>query len=152
MSTPAMSRRSFGAAALISASAAALGTRAAAATTAVPAAQRYMVPGEFEPHAGTVMAWPRLTGGAGWNSNLDEAQAEIAGLARAIARFERVVMVAHPNTPAAAGARGGPPVEVTEYDIWDCWTRDNGPVFPVNSPRTAMIGLDFVFNGWGKYP
>jgi agmatine deiminase len=144
-----MTRRGFGAAALVSASAAVFGSRAA---SAAPTAQRYVVPGEFEPHAGTLMAWPHVTGPAGWNGRVQEAQAEIAGIAKAIARFERVVMVAHPTKVADARAQCGPTVEVTAYDIWDCWTRDNGPVFSVNTSRTAMIGVDFVFNGWGKYP
>ncbi len=150
MHPSAMTRRGFGAAALLTASAAVLGTWTAADAGAASAAQRFVVPGEFEPHAGTLMAWPHETGGAGWNGHMLEAQAEIAGLARAIARFERVVMVAHPGTAADARAQCGPTVEVTEYDVWDCWTRDNGPVFTVNTSRTAMIGLDFVFNGWGN--
>ncbi|MFI0990558.1 agmatine deiminase family protein [Streptomyces exfoliatus] len=150
MPTPSMSRRGFGAAALMAASAVVLGGRAAAATDPAPAAQRYAVPGEFEPHAGTLMAWPHETGGAGWSGHMLEAQAEIAGLAKTVARFERVIMAAHPSTAAEARAQCGPTVEVMEYDVWDCWTRDNGPVFTVNPSRTAMIGLDFVFNGWGN--
>lgn len=150
MHQPTMSRRAFGAAALAAATAATLSVRAAAAPAAT---QRFAVPGEFEPHAGTLMAWPHLTGGAGWDRHLGDAQAEIAALAKAVARFERVIMAAHPGTTGDARTQCGPNVEVVEYDIWDCWTRDNGPVFTVNPTRTAMTGLDFTFNGWGnKYP
>jgi agmatine deiminase len=42
-------------------------------------------------------------------------------------------------------------VQVTEIEIDDSWTRDNGPLFVVND-RGGVAAVDFGFNSWGgKY-
>ncbi|WP_254711889.1 agmatine deiminase family protein [Streptomyces sp. TRM64462] len=141
-----MSRRAFGAAVM-----------AAAAAATLPAGRAFAdevfhAPAEWEPHAACVMAWP-WDRTIGWGGLLTAVQDEIAGIAREIARFEQVVMVAEPGHGATAAARCGSTVTVIEYPINDCWTRDTGPVFTVDATRTRREGLDFAFNGWGgKYP
>ncbi|MFF8606706.1 agmatine deiminase family protein [Streptomyces sp. NPDC015346] len=154
-----MSRRRFGIAAATAAAAAAsmIGGRAVAAPAAGRTAQRetqtvFHAPAEWEAHSGCVMAWP-WDRTVGWGGLLTDVQAEIAAIAKAIARFEPVLMVAEPGHAAAARAQCGSAVTVIEYPINDCWTRDTGPIFAVDAAKTRKIGLDFRFNGWGeKYP
>ncbi|MEU6864247.1 agmatine deiminase family protein [Streptomyces sp. NPDC046876] len=152
---PRTSRRAFCTTALTTAAGLFLATgatgRAAAATA--PAAGALTVPAEWQPHSGCVMAWP-WDRNVGWGGLLKAVQAEAAAIAKAIARFEPVLMVAEPGTAADARQQcGGNGVTVIEYPVNDCWTRDTGPVFALDGDRTHLTGLDFRFNGWGnKYP
>ncbi|MFE7394584.1 agmatine deiminase family protein [Streptomyces sp. NPDC057582] len=50
----------------------------------------------------------------------------MAGIARAIARFEPVIMVA--ESGKAAREQCGSGVTVIEYPVNDCWARDTGPI------------------------
>ncbi|MFE2095313.1 agmatine deiminase family protein [Streptomyces sp. NPDC059460] len=52
----------------------------------------------------------------------------MAGIARAIARFEPVIMVAEPGKAAQAREQCGSGVTVIEYSVNDCWARDTGPI------------------------
>ncbi|MFF5703051.1 agmatine deiminase family protein [Streptomyces sp. NPDC012794] len=152
MHLPRMSRRGFGAAALAAAAHPLFAGPAFAADARTRGEELHHAPAEWEPHSACVMAWPwdRTTG---WGALLGDVQDEVAGIARAVARFEPVVMVAEPGQAAQARARCGGSVTVTEYPVNDCWARDTGPVFTVNDARTRSAGLDFRFNGWGeKYP
>lgn len=109
-------------------------------------------PAEWETHAGTLMAFPWDASDA-WGGKLKDVQAEVAAVAKAIARFEPVIMIATTGRTAEAIAQCGPTVTVIEYPINDCWARDTGPIFVVNPSRSQMVGRDFAFNGWGnKYP
>ncbi|MGE7383934.1 agmatine deiminase family protein [Streptomyces sp. NPDC004126] len=154
MHLPRMSRRGFGAAALAAAAYPVLGGPAPAFAEDAQAGggEHYHAPAEWEPHSACVMAWP-WDRNAGWGALLDDVQGEVAGIARAVARFETVVMFAEPGRAAQARARCGSTVSVTEYPVNDCWARDTGPVLTVNDRRSRSAGLDFGFNGWGgKYP
>ncbi|MFJ9853117.1 agmatine deiminase family protein [Streptomyces sp. NPDC101150] len=105
-------------------------------------------PAEWEPHAGALMAWPHNEDG-GWGGRLPAAQDEIATIARTIARFEPVIMVAEPGTADDARRACGDAVTVIEHPVDDCWTRDTAPVFALDPTGTKVTGLDFTFNGWG---
>ena len=104
------------------------------------------MPAEFEPHAGCWMAWPcseEVFPGA-----LDKARHAYASVARAIAGFEPLTMVARPEDVRAASELCGLTVRVVPMDIDDSWTRDTGPTFVVNG-RGGVAGVDWRFNGWG---
>ena len=148
-----MSRRQFGITTLAAGAATALGFATAKSARAADAPiTRYHVPAEWEPHAGCLMAFP-WDASDNWGTNLAAGQREVAAIANAIAKYEPVVMAANPGTEDAARALVGPGVTVFSYPINDCWARDNGPIMTVNARRTAMVGLDFDFNGWGgKFP
>ncbi|MEX0846869.1 MAG: agmatine deiminase family protein [Ilumatobacteraceae bacterium] len=105
------------------------------------------MPGEFEPHERTVVVWPtRDTAYTG--ALLDEARDAHAELARAMARFEPVTMIANPAEAEDAAERCGGAVEVVALPVDDSWFRDSGPIYVVDSAqRTA---LDFSFNSWGE--
>ena len=99
------------------------------------------------PHLRTWMAWPAST--AVWGGLLPGVQADIARVARTIARYEPVVMCAGPDAAADARRWCGPSVQVTDaVPVDDCWMRDSGPVFRVDGAgRHDAVGLNF--DGWG---
>lgn len=106
---------------------------------------RQVMPGEFEPHEATAMCWPARH--AIWSDGLARAEQAFADVANAIARYEPVIMVAHPTHTERARALCGSGVEVVEMPLDDSWARDTAPIWV----RTAngRAALDFQFNGWG---
>ena len=62
---------------------------------APPGTLGYVMPAEWTRHAGCLMAWPNRV--ELWGEQLDEAQRDYSLVARAIARFEPVVMVCNPR-------------------------------------------------------
>ena len=108
---------------------------------------RLRMPAEFEPHEGTMIAWPcrdEIYPGA----LMDEARDAHAQLAQAIAEYEPVFMIANPGDADDAQARCGSGVEVIELAIDDSWIRDSGPIYVFDG--STRIALDFIFNGWGE--
>ena len=107
------------------------------------------MPAEWTAHELTLMAWPARE--ELWGSLLEEAKDEYSAVARAIAAFEPVLMV------AASGGGGanevqracGDGVEVLELPLDDSWMRDSGPIFVTAADR-RRAGVDFRFNGWGE--
>ena len=87
-----------------------------------------------------------------WRENLEDAQDEVAALARALAGpgEERVrLMVCGDDAEVAARARLGDVagVEIVRALFGDIWVRDTGPIF-----RSDGRAAGFRFNGWGgKY-
>jgi agmatine deiminase len=114
--------------------------------TTTPAADGYRMPAEWEPHAMTLMEWPCRPDL--WHAELGQAKADYAAVARAIAAFEPVLMVANPGDAADVRGHCGSAIEVLELPINDSWMRDNGPVFVRNGAgELAVVG--FQFNAWG---
>lgn len=148
---PGPTRRRFLAAAGLTAAGAALAAaQADAGTTPTPrtGAGPFRVPVEDVRHTRTWMSWPDST--VIWNrGRLAGIQADIALIARTVARYEPVVMCA--NSASAAKARslcGSSVTVINSIPVDDCWTRDTGPVFRTDGAG----GLDAVglgFNGWG---
>ncbi len=89
------------------------------------------------------MAWP--TRDELWKDLLGQAREEYAAVARAIARFEPVTMVALPGQGEQARALCGDAVEVVELPIDDSWLRDSGPIFVLGRDG-ARAAVDFRFN------
>lgn len=100
---------------------------------------------EWEHHARTIMSWPASTGI--WGEDLPAVQADIARLARAVAGFESVVLLAAPADQGKAQAAVGSEVEVVPIPTDDLWARDTAPVFVQDAG--TVTGVDFNFNGWG---
>ncbi|MEE1819923.1 agmatine deiminase family protein [Streptomyces sp. SP18ES09] len=143
---PGLNRRRFLAAAGLTAAGAAL------ATTALPdkataAPGTFRVPVEDVRHTRTWMAFPDSS--AIWGGKLSGVQADIALIARTIATYEPVVLLANAASAAKARTMCGPTVTVvSSIPVDDCWMRDTGPVFRTD----GYGGLDTVglnFNGWG---
>lgn len=105
------------------------------------------MPAEWADHELTLMAWPaRLEL---WGDGLAEAKAEYAAVARAIAAFEPVLIVAPEGCAPEVRDACGSGVETIELPIDDSWIRDSGPIF-VTGPDARRAGVDFRFNGWGE--
>jgi agmatine deiminase len=110
------------------------------------AALGYRMPGEFEPHAATWMAWPCRS--VIWGDALAAVKQDTARLARTIASFEPVMMVARPDDAAEAGHVCGAAVQVLELPIDDSWARDSGPTFITNGRE--LVATAWRFNAWGN--
>jgi agmatine deiminase len=88
-----------------------------------------------------------------WGQSLDQACADSAAVANAVAAFEPVTMIANPGADAlAARAACGDGVEVTELPLDDSWLRDCGPIYVVDDTGRRRA-VHFAFNAWGgKFP
>jgi agmatine deiminase len=111
-----------------------------------PYHEGFRMPGEFGPHAGCLMAWPRKE--AVFPGRLDQARQAYVQVARSIHGFEPVVMIAHPEDAADAAMMLGPGIEVWPIPIDDSWARDTGPTFVLDSSG-RVGGIQWRFNGWG---
>ncbi|WP_097910067.1 MULTISPECIES: agmatine deiminase family protein [Streptomyces] len=100
---------------------------------------------EWDSHARTFMSWPALE--SVWAEDLPYVREDIARIARAIAEYEYVVMLARPDQQKAAQRACGSQVEVIPLAVDDMWARDTVPVFVEEGGE--VIGVDFNFNGWG---
>ena len=103
-------------------------------------------PGEFEPHAKTWMAWPHRKDLYG--ATLPAMQRAYADVARAIAQFEPVSMVVHPDHTKGARTQLGADIEIVALPIDDCWIRDSGPTF-LKREDGGLSGVSWRFNAWG---
>ena len=82
---------------------------------------------------------------------MPDARRAHAEVARTIARFEPVTMIAPPGQGEAAHSGCGPSVDVVELATDDSWFRDTGPIYVVDGAG-RRIALDWEFNAWGgKY-
>jgi agmatine deiminase len=112
-------------------------------------------PGEWEPHARTIMGWPcRLEL---WGETLAQARRDYAGVTNAIAAFEPVTMIANPGADVVeARAMCGAGVEIVALAIDDSWLRDSGPIYVVDGDEEGAVGergrtaVHFGFNAWGE--
>jgi agmatine deiminase len=111
-----------------------------------PKLQGYTMPAEWAPHSGCWMGWPGRD--ALWGPHLEGARADYARVARAIAAFEPVTMVADAAQAPGARAACGPGVRVITLPLDDSWLRDSGPTFLLDAHgRRAAVA--FTFNSWG---
>ncbi len=114
---------------------------------ATAAALGLAMPAEWSKHERTLMAWPARI--ELWGDGLAEAKAEYAAVARAVAAFEPVLMVAPNGCSQEVRDACGEGVAAIELPIDDSWMRDSGPIV-VTAPDGRRAGVDFRFNGWGE--
>lgn len=105
-----------------------------------------MMPPEWAPHEYCVMAWTAAFDVFS-RSEIKAIRQEQAAIAKAIARFEPVVMLVNPGDEAEAAGKCGPDVEVAVLDHYDLWARDTLPTFVTS--KTARRGVGWNFNAWG---
>ncbi len=120
---------------------------ASATRLTTPADAGFAMPAEWEPHAGCLMSWPSRR--ELWHGRLDDAARDYAIVARAIARFEPVVMVCSPGSADDVRRLCGPDVIPIEFPLNDSWARDNGPIF-VRGNDGEIAVVSFRFNAWGE--
>ena len=111
-----------------------------------PVDDGFTMPAEWAPHRGCWMAWPCHPKTF---PDLKAARNAYAAIARAIARFESLTMIANPEDAEDARGLCGDPIQVLEHAIDDSWTRDTGPTWLVDG-RGNLAGVDWPFNGWGE--
>ncbi len=105
------------------------------------------MPAEWQPHERCWMAWPCHV--PTWGDRLAAARHAYAEVAKAIARFEPVTMVAPPEFVADASVQCGGGIDIMPAETDDSWLRDNGPSFVVDS-RGGVAGVHWRFNAWGN--
>jgi agmatine deiminase len=113
------------------------------------------MPAEWEPHARTLMAWPCRSALWETQERMGRARMAYAQVARAIATFEPVTMLARPQDAKEAERLCGKAVEILSVPLDDSWVRDTGPIFVARMRNGVreIAGTDWRFNGWGgKYP
>ena len=115
----------------------------------LPASDGFHMPGEFEPHKGTIMIWPERPGS--WAYGARDARKAFAQIAEAIAEGEDVFMLAGPSSiESAKAAFSGKSenIHILPIETDDAWARDVGPTF-VKNEDGAVRGIDWCFNAWG---
>jgi agmatine deiminase len=117
---------------------------------AYPVDDGFAMPPEWAPHARCWMQWPCREPLFG--KHLAAAREAFADVARAIAEFEPVTMIANPEHVVDASLKCGPGVSTLSLPLDDSWARDSGPTFVING-RSQVAGIDWRWNAWGnKYP
>lgn len=105
------------------------------------------MPAEWGPHRRSWMCWPCRLEAFGTADRLARAKDAAARVARAIAKFEPVVMAARPQDVGEVLGHLGGAIEIFETPLDDSWARDTGPTF-----LGAHAGIAWRFNAWGgKY-
>ncbi len=107
----------------------------------------FTMPAEWAPHARCWMAWPCRE--ALWCDGLQPARRAYAAVARAIAGFEPVTMLARPEDLPEAGEACGNAVTCQAMALDDSWMRDIGPSF-LTDRRGGLAAVDWRFNAWGE--
>ncbi len=128
-------------------------------TPGTPAADGYVMPAEWAPHAGTWISFPHNP--ETWPGRLAAAEGTMAAAAAALSLGETVhvnVLDAEHETHVeallrAAGARLEA-LRLHRVPTNDAWCRDHGAIFVTRAAAQApLAALDFGFNAWGgKYP
>jgi agmatine deiminase len=139
---------------------------------------RYRMPAEWEPHAGTWLAWPHYK--LDWPGKFEPIPWVFAEIIRYLSRDERVELIVK-DAPTEKLARKtlqrahalNDNVRFHRWPTDRIWTRDSGCAFvfesaragtPVSPPEeddggtgvtareTKLAGIKWRFNAWAKYP
>ena len=111
---------------------------------------QYRMPAEWDPHECCWMAWPCYE--ELWQGHMNEARETYAEVAKAISEFEPVKMLCPPDLIDNAKQLLHKDIEIIPFAIEDSWMRDFGPSFVRDIKTKEICGVDWTFNGWGKYP
>lgn len=115
-----------------------------------PAEDGFFMPAEWHPHSRCWMAWPVRQ--AVWAEGLEAAREAYVEVAKAIARFEPVTMLAPSDQIADVSVQVGSGVGCLPMALSDSWTRDTAPTFVIDG-KGGLSGVDWGFNAWGGlYP
>lgn len=107
----------------------------------------FHMPAEARPHTRTFLGWPPH--GPVWGPYTAAVRRDIAAIARVVAAYEPVTLLASPEDADEAYAACGGAVRIERIPVDDLWLRDSGPTFVTRDDGT-VAGIDFHFNGWGN--
>ena len=112
-----------------------------------PAEDGYIMPGRFSKHEKTFITWPPK------NEKLVSLfRDEVVEVAKAIAKFEEVNIIADPADYNEVKKRCGLFSKIIKIPTDAAWIRDNGPMF-VKNKNNDIAAVHFNFNGRGnKFP
>lgn len=111
----------------------------------IPKNEGFRMPGEFEPHHGTLLIWPQRTDN--WRLGAKPAQKTFVEVAEAIAEYEDVTVAANDDQYDNARQMLSDKVRVIEIASNDAWSRDCGPTFVTDGKEVR--GINWGFNAWG---
>ncbi len=116
----------------------------------------FAMPAEWEPHAGTWLAWPHRK--SDWPGKFAPIAPVYADIIRVLSRTERVNVLVRDG---AMRKRAGRWLKAVKADLANVefftsetdrsWVRDSGPIF-VRDSAGQIVALDWHFNAWAKYP
>jgi len=133
--------------------------------TQAPASLGYRMPGEWEPHESTWIAWPHNR--TDWPGKFAVIPWVYAEIVRNLARVERVNILVNderaevvtrevlvtaevlPKSAAAPGTRSGS-VKFWHIPTNRGWLRDTGPTFVIRGGK-SLAAVAWRFNAWAKY-
>lgn len=110
--------------------------------------QNRRMPGEWEPHEGTLLQWP-VQDSLVHPDNYEEVCKGYEETIRAIASFEPVGLIVLPEEVDVLNERFGSLVTLYPIPHNDAWARDSVPtiVYDENGHR---LGVNWKFNAWGE--
>jgi agmatine deiminase len=134
-----------------------------AVRSALPGAQGYRMPAEWEPHESTWLAWPHFR--ADWPGKFEPIPWVYAEIVRNLARHECVDLVVNDASwekrARAVLEKADALSENVRFHRWPTdrvWTRDSGCIFltptltpTANRAASGLLALHFQFNAWAKY-
>jgi agmatine deiminase len=120
-----------------------------------PAAGKYRMPGEWEPHAATWLAWPHYAGD--WPGKFEPIPWVYAEIIRHLGRHERIELVvndaASEKVVRKVLRRANALSDNVRFHHWPTnrvWLRDSGCTFVANA-TPGLAGITWRFNAWAKY-
>ncbi|MBE6876978.1 MAG: agmatine deiminase [Ruminococcus sp.] len=114
-----------------------------------PGKDGFHMPGEFEPHSGTIMIFPERPGS--WTYDAEPALPSFLKIWEAITEDEKLYLLVSPEKHQKAEmlCKNLKNIEILEIPQNDAWARDTAPTF-VRNPQTGKVrGIDWNFNAWG---
>ena len=112
----------------------------------LPREDGFRMPAEFERHRGCFMIWPERADS--WANGGYAARRAFTKVITAIARSEKVTVLASFAQYENARVSLPPEVRVVEMSTDDAWARDITPTF-VKNDKGELRGIDWGFNAWG---
>ena len=112
-----------------------------------------VLPAEWEPQWGVQLTWPHED--SDWKPYLKEITATYIEMARAITRYEMLLVVA-PDVDLVRHQLSEAEIDLQKVVFHQCptndtWARDHGFIScGMRNVECGMKLLDFQFNGWGK--
>ena len=114
----------------------------------LPNSDGFYMPGEFEPHRGTIMIWPERPGS--WPFGARAARKAFAKIIEVIAESENLFVAVsnegYESAKEAIGWMGNVNLFVCDTD--DAWARDVAPTF-VKNRDGEIRAINWSFNAWG---
>jgi agmatine deiminase len=118
----------------------------------------YRLPAEWEPRAGTVIAWPHQR--EDWPGKFGPIPWVFAEIVQVLSQRERVWVLipddAHETTDPIldrldrCGTRLDA-IELLKVKTDRCWLRDSGPMLVEETTTGRPVVVDWKFNAWAKY-